>query len=155
MPRSKSSLGVNWQFCTEFTVSKHPSRFDPLINKQYLSLTPIKMNKKDTVPYPSVQKYARFIQMIYRILSSIWTPKKWTFHLENRCYYNCNKYADTLLTVMHPINISQINSFCLICSIFCVRTALVMQKWSYIVKLRDSSWLFVVILNISTIHPDC
>lgn len=52
MPWSKSSLGVNWQRCTDFNVSKHPSQFDPLINKQYQSLTPIKMNKNGTIPYP-------------------------------------------------------------------------------------------------------
>lgn len=69
----------------------------------------------------------------------IWTPEEMNFLPGKYMLFNCNKYGDTLFTVIHPFNISQINSFCLICSSLPVRAALVMQKWSYIVKLRDSS----------------
>lgn len=57
----------------------------------------------------------RNMQVLYWCYTRFEDPfghlKKWTFCLENRCYYNCSKYADTLLTVMHSININQINFF--------------------------------------------
>lgn len=54
-------------------------KFDPLINKQYLSLTPIKMNKNGIVSYPFSAEICRFVQMINGILSSVWAFKEMNF----------------------------------------------------------------------------
>lgn len=54
---------------------QQPSRFDPLINKQYFSLTPIKIVLYHILQYRNMQIYTDNIQE----LSSVWVPKEMKF----------------------------------------------------------------------------